>query len=72
MNLSAKEIDQQIQASKAAQLVIRRREAQKGLLSFTKYTFPEFEEARHHDMGKVNCLLAAFLHGIWGSILMTL
>ena len=43
------EIEKAIRAKKAAQLILRRREAEKSLISFTKQTFPEFEVAPHHE-----------------------
>ena len=46
MSNSQKELD----AVKAAQLIIKRREAANRLLPFTKATFPDFEQARHHEL----------------------
>jgi len=43
-------LQKQLEAVKAAQLIIRRREAANRLLPFTKATFPDFEQARHHEL----------------------
>jgi predicted phage terminase large subunit-like protein len=43
------EREKALRAKQAAQLVLKRREAQRSLLSFTRYTFPEFETSQHHE-----------------------
>ena len=43
-------LQKQLDAVKAAQLIIRRRESANRLLPFTKATFPGFEQARHHEL----------------------